>query len=225
VRSDENDRTREPLLGSLAGFAFVGLILFALQQSREATAATEHPSPLPGAIITAEEKQKLIEVADRLQSLEADPFFMKPKLSNEQRMIELNKTRGLLDQVVGLDAAVSEGSTKYGSIHARLAGHRTDRQASETLKRIVAIRKDGSTALQHLEAKSGAAEPVADEVRKLREDVLLLAGAGELPARNAANLGFLLYSEYLLSIELAGTLLLVATIGAIAIAHKKAVPA
>ncbi len=28
--SNENDRTREPLLGSLAGFAFVGLVLFAL---------------------------------------------------------------------------------------------------------------------------------------------------------------------------------------------------
>src|SRR5205814_6331378 len=33
--SDENDRTREPLLGALAGFAFVGLLLFALQQTRE----------------------------------------------------------------------------------------------------------------------------------------------------------------------------------------------
>jgi len=30
--SDENDRSREPLLGSLAGFAFTGLVLFALNR-------------------------------------------------------------------------------------------------------------------------------------------------------------------------------------------------
>ncbi len=34
----------------------------------------------------------------------------------------------------------------------------------------------------------------------------------------------MLYADHLLAIELAGTLLLVATIGAVAIAHKKVVP-
>ena len=48
-------------------------------------------------------------------------------------------------------------------------------------------------------------------------------GAGELPARNVRNLGLVLYTEHLLAVELAGTLLLVATIGAIAIAHRKGV--
>ena len=52
----------------------------------------------------------------------------------------------------------------------------------------------------------------------------LLYGAGELPARNVANLGLLLYADHLLAVELAGTLLLVATIGAVAIAHRKGVP-
>jgi hypothetical protein len=61
------------------------------------------------------------------------------------------------------------------------------------------------------------------EVRKLRDEVVLLRGAGQLPARNVANLGYLLYSEHLLAIELAGTLLLVAVVGAIAVAHRKGV--
>jgi NADH:ubiquinone oxidoreductase subunit 6 (subunit J) len=60
-------------------------------------------------------------------------------------------------------------------------------------------------------------------VRKLRDEVVLLHGVGQLPARNVANLGYLLYSEHLLGIELAGTLLLVAVIGAIAVAHRKGV--
>ena len=51
--------------------------------------------------------------------------------------------------------------------------------------------------------------------------MVLLHGVGQLPARNVANLGFVLYSEHLLAVELAGTLLLVAVIGAIAISHRK----
>ncbi|HEV3145552.1 MAG TPA: NADH-quinone oxidoreductase subunit J [Gemmataceae bacterium] len=42
-----------------------------------------------------------------------------------------------------------------------------------------------------------------------------------LPAANVANLGRTLFSDYLLAVELGGTLLLVATIGAIAIAHRR----
>jgi len=41
-----------------------------------------------------------------------------------------------------------------------------------------------------------------------------------MPAGNVAALGRSLFSEYLLAVELAGTLLLVATIGAIAITHR-----
>ena len=58
-------------------------------------------------------------------------------------------------------------------------------------------------------------------MRNLRNEVALLYGMGELPANNVRNLGLVLYSEHLLAIELAGTLLLVAVIGAIAIAHRK----
>ena len=57
--------------------------------------------------------------------------------------------------------------------------------------------------------------------QKLRDEVALLYGAGDLPAGNVRNLGLVLYSEHLLAIELAGTLLLVATIGAVAIAQRK----
>jgi NADH-quinone oxidoreductase subunit J len=42
-----------------------------------------------------------------------------------------------------------------------------------------------------------------------------------LPAANVAALGYSLYSEHLLPVELGGTLLLVATIGAIAITHRR----
>jgi NADH-quinone oxidoreductase subunit J len=88
------------------------------------------------------------------------------------------------------------------------------------------VRRDGVRTMKTVddaidEPTRVKAETAESAVRKLREQVLLLAGAGELSARNTANLGYLLYSEHLLDIELAGTLLLVATIGAIAIAHRR----
>jgi len=45
-------------------------------------------------------------------------------------------------------------------------------------------------------------------------------GNGELPAENVAFLGRSLFTDYLLAVELAGTLLLVATVGAIAVATR-----
>ena len=52
---------------------------------------------------------------------------------------------------------------------------------------------------------------------QLRHDA---AGRPALPAENTAYLGRSLFTDYLLAVELGGTLLLVATIGAIAIAYR-----
>ena len=49
-------------------------------------------------------------------------------------------------------------------------------------------------------------------------------GRPKMPAENAEYLGRSLFSDYLLAVELAGMLLLVATIGAIAIAHRRSGP-
>lgn len=222
TRSDENDRTREPLLGSLAGFAFIGLVLFALDQSKETAEAATLPAPL----VTADEKAKLFEAADKLRLLEDAAAGLKLPHARQHFTAEVTRVEELLDDVTGLLSARSGGSP--GSIQSRLDVARTDGQAKVALQQVESIRTDGAKSLMlvengignataHAEAKAGAA--------KLREQVLLLAGSNELPARNASNLGYVLYSEHLLSIELAGTLLLVATIGAIAIAHRKAVPA
>jgi hypothetical protein len=50
-------------------------------------------------------------------------------------------------------------------------------------------------------------------------------GRPYLPADNAAFLGRSLFTDFLLPVELGGVLLLVATIGAIAIAHRPTTPA
>src|SRR5215471_6277062 len=53
--SDENDRSREPLYGSFAGFAFVGLVLFTLYQTTQANAeasAKKAVGQLPVPVLT-----------------------------------------------------------------------------------------------------------------------------------------------------------------------------
>ena len=222
AQSDENDRSREPMLGVLAGFAFIGLVLFALDQSKQSAAATERPSPLPSALVTPDERSKLLDAVEKLQAFEADAFYQTgPK---QPRIEAATRVETLLDDTIGLHAAKIEAHAKYGSIHERLAAFRTDRGADDHLKRVEAARANGAKTLALVEAGIGnpaKAEAAKAAVAKYRGDLLLLAGSNELPARNAANLGFLLYSQHLLAIELAGTLLLVATIGAIAIAHRK----
>jgi NADH-quinone oxidoreductase subunit J len=232
--SDENDRSREPLLGAFAGFAFTGLILFTLNQAHDSVTPASSDSqesyrlaPLPTPLVTPNEQQSLRAAAEELKQLEDDAFYAVPaQITREERTIRTNRIERLLEDVVGLNSAKYEGRTQYGSIHARLSGHRMDRQADDVMKQVEAVRRDGVRTMKTVddaidEPTRVKAETAESAVRKLREQVLLLAGAGELSARNTANLGYLLYSEHLLDIELAGTLLLVATIGAIAIAHRR----
>ena len=233
-QSDENDRSREPLLGSFAGFAFVGLVLFTLHQTRgsiEPTAvaagkAGRLPATLPAQALTAAERQILVDVAEKLRTLEADEFYANTPggMTRLQRAEFTSEVQRAIEDVVG--TAREESVIRDGSIRSRLAGPRTDSQAHAVLdqaalvyaKSVAAFRKIDTALASPTQADVLGAKEAA---QGLRDDVRLLAGAGDLPARNVSNLGLLLYADHLLAVELAGTLLLVATIGAVAIAHRK----
>lgn len=236
--SDENDRTREPLLGSLAGFAFAGLILFTLYETQDAmtpsaaaanAADWKRATPLPAPVLTPHEQATLADVAEKLKKLDADDFYGPPRgewASGQARAEYQSGIEQTLEEVVGESPNKAEGTIRYGSIHARLAGYRPDAQAASVLAQAAKVRDLGNTAFKKVftanaEPKRVSPTDACAEVRKLREEVLLLHGAGELPARNVGNLGLLLFADHLLAVELAGTLLLVATIGAVAIAHRK----
>jgi NADH:ubiquinone oxidoreductase subunit 6 (subunit J) len=234
--SDENDRSREPLLGSLAGFAFAGLVLFSLYQSQAAAGTAEMtgdaaklPPPLPAPVITPQERDALVALADRLKDAEVDSFYGDPVKAGTTHRARAAAVDGLvqsLETLVGVSSQKAEVMTRDGSIQTRLAGFRFDAQAKAVLEKAAAVRDLGYTALRKVEMaidtplRATPDEAKAD-VRKLREEVTLLGGSGLLPARNVGNLGLLLFADHLLAVELAGTLLLVATIGAIAVAHRK----
>ncbi len=214
--SDENDRSREPLLGSLGGLGFAGLMLFTLYLGSPARA---DGYPLPAAPVTVEEQQKL-------RSAAAD-LYTAANLS-DPREVDLRGRIALatVGQVVGVEptetAPVSTPVVGWG-IQERLkvvAGFR----GADAVAAADTLRTNKAAAVAALDTVRGDTVPdaVKAKLTTVADGATLLAGRGELPARNVAAVGYLLYSEHLLAVELAGTLLLVATVGAVAVAGRRA---
>ncbi|QJW93973.1 NADH-quinone oxidoreductase subunit J [Frigoriglobus tundricola] len=247
--SNENDRSREPLYGSFAGFAFVGLVLFSLYQTSQANAPVEpgavrRGTPLPAPVLAAEERTKLADVVTRLDAAGAQLDDAPATASERAKRVEyFEKIMNDVAHVVGqVEQNASDGTlrTRLEMKAARPARadepgepavlFREDTQARNALKQAAKVRTANFT-VRRLElafpAPPGALDTasVKAQARALRDEVAILYGTGDLPADNVRNLGFVLYSEHLLAIELAGTLLLVATIGAVAIAQSKRDPA
>jgi NADH:ubiquinone oxidoreductase subunit 6 (subunit J) len=148
---------------------------------------------------------------------------------------------GLDNLIAAVDAATVDPSS--GNLTAV-----TDRLGRVRLAGPVRTRLENSTDALTARAERGAdPEVVRRELLQLRADVAAArdhvgdvpppdavrlsrfagpppsdAADNRLPAANVAALGRALFSDYLLAVELGGTLLLVATIGAIAITHRTA---
>jgi len=236
--SNENDRSREPLFGSLAGFAFAGLVLFTLYlstspQSAAASAEGAIPGPpeqrLPIRVLAEEERKALREAVARLDEAEAR---LGPEAgSRDDRLSYFEAIRDMIATVVGSSIPTRDGSLRLRLEHQPTQPGvapellRKDEQAQQVLHRADRVQQLNDRTFTAVEGHLIEGKPDRDAVRAqlraLREEVLLLASATELPSRTVANLGFVLYSEYLLAVELTGVLLLVATVGAIAIARRK----
>jgi hypothetical protein len=162
------------------------------------------------------------------EQLQADPT---PAAERTKVVDYFEAIKNDVARVVGSNELSRGGSirTRLETIPARPGEKpttiRLDGQTRAVLKRAAVVRELNEKAydgvFNNLYDGKPPREAVKAEFRKLREEVLLLYGSGELPARNVANIGYLLYADHLLAVELAGTLLLVATIGAVAIAHRK----
>ncbi len=233
--SNENDRSREPWFGALAGFAFTGLVLFTLYLTHlRTTSASEDgevAQRLPAPVLTTAERLKLADIVAKLDAENSQLPADSTSMVDRSRMAEhFEQIKAEIVTVVG-----STEQSHVGSLQSRLgklSGNpgvvlRTDEQAVAVLARATAIRERNEQVFRDVDnfvlndPKHKSQDEVQAELRGLRDDVLLLAGAAELPARNVGNLGYLLFTNHLLAVELAGTLLLVATIGAISIATRK----
>ncbi len=217
--SDENDRSREPLVGSLAGFAFAGLVFLTLYLSVSRDSAGSSEPLLPAAAIRPADKRELLAAADEL----AEASKPETDAAETARLADSARTR--LATVVGLAPAEFSQRPLGRSLQDRLRHAETDARTATVIAQADALKASKHAAIDRLENATLAANADLTDVKadlaRLRDDTLLLAGRGELPATNVSAVGYALYSDHLVAVELAGTLLLVATIGAVAIAGRR----
>lgn len=210
-RSDADWRSREPLLACLAGFVLLGALLYVLQQT--------YHSPKTAAVLARLEES--IAVLENLpaattadQALDAGDSAVK---AISAAIKEVPHEPSL--QVVGV--ALQDFDNDWFDVKMQKDGA----QSVATLKAGAAKLR---TALVQASRTLGDLQP--DEKRpqsSFSGPPPSLAvphnaqGEAPLPANNTAELGRSLFTDYLLAVELGGTLLLVATIGAIAVASWK----
>ncbi len=192
---DADLRSREPFLATMAGFVLLASLLGVLHRTFDVRELNELDRDL-----------KQLSAAKDVKDVQA-----------VLGQVELTKPRTRLAQqlrkYLPFDAARDDAATDYaGHIEILRIDMSDDKQSSEARKRKV-------------EMLNAEAEKALGDVHKLRTGYGTVTPRGtaprKLPAENVAGLGQVLFTDYLVPVELVGVLLLVATIGAIAIAGRR----
>jgi NADH:ubiquinone oxidoreductase subunit 6 (subunit J) len=190
--SDADRRSREPLLATIAGFFLLATLLLVLRQ----TYTTSEIVELLSKVNAARQQDSL----DGIRNSLGDRTAFVTALDHEVGRLQPNTPaatvlRAESDSAGAIWSAPSVDVARGELDHlgAALADSRTHIGRLQPSERITLSPLSGTPA-------NGTP-------------------AG-MSAENVAGLGRTLFSDYLLAVEIAGTLLLVATVGAIAIAHR-----
>jgi NADH-quinone oxidoreductase subunit J len=212
--SDADQRSREPLLATVAGFALLGALLYILNQNY---GTGELDKVLERGQVAA-----VKETAEEIESAVADSPYpesnlfrdFKHAITQGGRSAQLHDLSNEVDDIQALEWEPARRARDVNQMRAALAKlDDTGRKAASVYGQLQAH------ANSPLSSFSGPASnlPRKDFRRENGPEI----GTPPLPAENTAYLGRSLFTDYLLPVELGGTLLLVATIGAIAIAYRR----
>ncbi len=193
--SNADQRSREPFLASLAGCILLAALLCVLERNYR------HP---------AGERQILDSIVSDLAVLKdaKDDADIKNVLGDPKKAEMFKKTRPLVEN---LQKHFHDPKIEDESINLQQAWQRMN---VEEVKKKAALLHAAVTLSRDRQGSLALGAPPDKNTPKHFEP-------GQLPARNVAALGRTLFTDYLVPVELAATLLLVATIGAIAIAGRK----
>ena len=193
--SNTDQRSREPFLATLAGCVLLGSLLCVLQKSY-------HPADLD-AIIRGLTQLSEVSSKDDIKRVLGDPEAKKGE----------DRTLLLVEQLKKQFATVPEDH----KVHNRIANIALDWVHLREDK----IKENSKAVLEELQVQRGKQGSLAlrDVPGKAKTPGHFVPG--KLPASNVSALGKTLFTDYLIPVELAATLLLVATIGAIAIAARR----
>jgi NADH:ubiquinone oxidoreductase subunit 6 (subunit J) len=232
-RSDADHRSREPLLSCIAGFVLVGALIYLVNITYDTSQANA---------LLARTDQAAAQLANLLERSSADPSLVADARQRVKDLAdsslfedfrkEAKRHRGLTPDVSRLGVAAREAETKWDELVAQLDSAASAPEATpilekmkevlEHLREVGAQVRDTYNNLQpsgnvtELSAFSGprANEPMHRLPRDAQNRVVM-------PADNVEALGRSLFTDYLVPVELGGTLLLVASVGAIAISGRR----
>jgi NADH-quinone oxidoreductase subunit J len=233
--SDADDRSREPLLTTLTGFLLLGTLLFVLQ--RYDLRINESRREIDDRVNdSAGEIDRLLE-RTREAAARDTRAAMEKKIGNpwdeDELFKQFNRLLAMRPEWKELHQKAEEVSIAWSMIEP------IDRSAAEESRaRLVELVAIGEKARRELSAirdrdqhrlawlPPAAETPLSNlsgppptvESEQVRRDE---AGLPRMPAQNAAYLGRSLFTDFLLPVELSGVLLLVAAVGAIAIAFRR----
>lgn len=223
--SNADQRSREPFLSSLAGFLLLGALLYALAatyedrldarlrrlQEFQARLATFPREPAPAdkrAQQFAEELHQFLE-AFRKGEGGIPPAGVLGGKKLYEALVDADDALAKVQNALE-DCEPVQWQPVEEALAAATAAGLQERTRPGALPPSTPAPAEG-LPLSPLSGPAPNQEPRRDA-----------QGRPEMPAENVAYLGRSLFSDYLIAVELAGTLLLVATIGAIAIAGRRA---
>jgi NADH-quinone oxidoreductase subunit J len=209
--SDADDRSREPLLATITGFVLLASLLYVLQRYDHRVSES------------AAEIDRLLERTRQVEALDSRAEMVEKAGSpDDDDNLFLQFERLYRDKYnwKDLETQVREVEFAWSSIN----GADAEAKSKARLEELLAIGEDAKHRLGWLPLAVNAplsnlsGAPPTVRAEHVRRDA---AGLPRLPAENAAYLGRTLFTDFLLPVELGGSLLLVAAVGAIAIAFRR----
>jgi NADH:ubiquinone oxidoreductase subunit 6 (subunit J) len=222
-RSDADDRSREPLLATITGFVLLGALLYVLKVGYDASEL----DGLLARVHQAVEEDDAKKLQETVSPKGEDNLF--------DRTMALMKSYGWDDL-----AAQTERIQTEDWMFASPDDPETQHKALAKLEPVLLEARDrlperlgivpmpsqtvgpDNPARQGVVLSNMSGTPANTPPAEIRRDKA--TRLPQLPAENSAYLGKALFTDFLLPVELAGTLLLVAAIGAIAIGQRRETP-
>jgi NADH-quinone oxidoreductase subunit J len=205
-----DSRSREPLLSTMTGFLLLGALVYVLQLSYEKNEVVRVLDDLLARVTRAQAAGG--DLSHFAYEEEINVPLRETMLDLEKRgvpaVVELSEVRGRIEPLLidwpadDSDAAALQ-LDKVAAVLRRARQQHGFLQAAGTVTRVPLSDQSGP-----------AANEPPEQLRYGPE------GRPLVPHDNAAYLGRSLFTDFLLPVELGGVLLLVATVGAIAIAHR-----
>jgi NADH-quinone oxidoreductase subunit J len=197
--SDADARSREPLLTTVACFVLLPTLLYVILQTYD----------------TGQPLQQVINRATKARTLDSVPAIVKE--TGDTQLLEDYRTAVLaIPPSVDKAEYQSQVNGPVNKLEEQWTGAVKAGKVKELQNILGVVETDGNRVLTNYAKLKPPANSQVSQLSVPSKEMTLVH-----PGETVAPLGRSLFTDYLIAVELAGTLLLVATIGAIAIAGRR----